>query len=234
MGVGHDRGSLAQLPLAAGMASLAGATDVYGLGLLRDLFVSFMSGNTTLLGMALGERDWSRAGPILGLVGLFVAGAAVGAVLGAIGGPRHAAVVAMSVAAILGVPLLRPGWAVPAFVVAMGSLNASLDHVGQAGISSTYVTGTLVKFGQGIGRALVGQLSDWSWIWQAPMWLSLLAGAVAATLLRHQLGPGVLWPLPAYASALGVAALATRRKADKDEAVTSIVSPREEYAPDGR
>ena len=48
---------------------------------------------------------------------------------------------------------------------------------------------------------------DWAWAWQGPMWASLLAGAVAATLVRHRLGATVLWPLPAYALVFGVAAL---------------------------
>ncbi len=71
----------ARLALAGGMAFLAGATDVYGLSRLHDLYVSFMSGNTTSLGKAIGEGDFARAATAAGLIGLFVAGAAVGAVL---------------------------------------------------------------------------------------------------------------------------------------------------------
>lgn len=211
VGLRLDWDALAVLPLAGGMASLAGATDVYGLGILHDLFVSFMSGNTTTLGVALGHGDWGRAGFILELVGLFVAGAAAGAALGEVSGQQHAPAVALAVALVLTVPVLRPGWTVPAFTLAMGTLNASMDRVGQASISLTYVTGTLVKFGQGIGHALCGKPHAWSWAWQAPMWLSLLAGAVAATLVRQRLGAEVVWPLPAYALALGIAALAGGR-----------------------
>ena len=47
MGAPSDRDALTAFPFAAGMASLAGATDAYGLGFLHDLFVSFMGGNTT-------------------------------------------------------------------------------------------------------------------------------------------------------------------------------------------
>lgn len=38
-----------QLATAGGLAFLAGATDVHGLTLLHDLFVCFMSGNSTML-----------------------------------------------------------------------------------------------------------------------------------------------------------------------------------------
>ena len=206
-----DRSALAAFPLAGATAFLAGATDVCGLGVLRDLFVSFMSGNTTLLGIALGQGDWTRAGTIIGLIGLFVAGAAAGAALGELSGSHHAAGVAIAVAFVLAIPPLWPGWVAPAFVVAMGALNASMNRIGQVGISLTYVTGTLVKLGQGIGRSVCGKPDGWSWLWQAPMWGSLLAGAAAAAVVRQHLGPTAFWLLPAYALALGIAALATER-----------------------
>lgn len=218
-----SEGVATALPLAAGMASLAGATDAYGLSFLRDLFVSFMSGNTTSLGVALGQGDWARARFILWVVGLFVSGAASGAVLGEASGRHHRAVVTLAVALALAVPLFRPSWAVAAFVVAMGALNASMNRMGVTNISLTYVTGTLVKFGQGIGRTLCGTPGGWSWAWQAPMWASLLAGAVGATLVRQRLGAAVLWPLPAYALVLGIAALVTGRHSHPDNATETVM-----------
>ena len=167
-----------------------------------------MSGNTTSLGVAVGEGNWARAWLILWIVGLFVAGAAAGAVLAEASGSRQRAVVTLAVALVLAIPLFLPSLAIAAFVLAMGALNASMNRVGEASISLTYVTGALVKFGQGIGRTLCGKPDDWTWAWQAPMWASLLAGAVAATLVRQRLGAEVLWPLPAYALVIGVAALA--------------------------
>lgn len=157
MGAPSGQDTLIAFPLAAGMASLAGATDAYGLSFLRDLFVSFMSGNTTSLGVALGQGDWARAWLILGIVGLFVAGAAAGAILGEVSGRHHRAAVILAVALALATPLLAPHWAIAAFVLAMGALNASMNRVGETSISLTYVTGTLVKFGQGIGRTLCGK-----------------------------------------------------------------------------
>ena len=54
--IGIDGGStLGALLLAGGMAFLAGATDVYGPSRLRGLFVSFMSGNTTMFGKAISS-----------------------------------------------------------------------------------------------------------------------------------------------------------------------------------
>lgn len=203
--------ALPNLPVAAGMAFLAGATDVHGLDRLHDLFVSFMSGNTTMLGVALSHGDWARSGFIAELVGLFVAGAATGAALGVVSGRWHATAVAFVVTVVLGVPLLQPGWTTPSLVLAMGALNAAMSCVGEAAVSLTYVTGTLVKFGQGVGRALCGQTGGWMWLWQLPMWLSLLAGAAAAVLVQRHLGQGALWPLPAFALLLTLGTLAHGR-----------------------
>lgn len=202
---------LAGLAVAGGLAFLAGATDVYGLGVLHDLFVSFMSGNTTMLGVALGQGDWPRVGSVAGLVGLFVAGAAAGAVLGQVGGRRHAALVVAAVAVALAAPSLRPAWGVAPLVLAMGALNAAISKVGEASVSLTYVTGTLVKLGQGLGRALCGEPAGWTWLWQLPMWASLLAGATLAVVVRARLGPEP-WPLSALAALLALATVAHGRE----------------------
>jgi len=198
--------ALPDLALACGMACLAGATDVCGLLRLRDLFVSFMSGNTTMLGVALGHGDWKRAGLIAGVVGLFVAGATAGAVLGTLAGRWHMPAVATAVAAMLCVPLLYPDWMPWALTLAMGMLNAAISRVSGVSVGLTYVTGTLVKLGQGIGHALLGR-GGRDWALQAPLWLSLLAGAVAAGAAQWT-GQEPPWPLPVLAAALAVAALA--------------------------
>src|ERR1700722_12529345 len=72
---------MSALVLAGSMVFLAGATDVYGLSKLGDLFVSCMSGNTTSLGVAIGSGDGGRAATAAALIALFVVGAAAGTVL---------------------------------------------------------------------------------------------------------------------------------------------------------
>jgi len=151
------------LALAAGMAFLAGATDVYSLAELHDLYVSFMSGNTTMLGVALGTGDPARAATIAFLVGLFVIGAAGGAVLANFFGRSQTPAVISIVSIVLCVPVLIPSWTVYAFILAMGSLNAAISKVGTASVSLTFVTGALVKFGQGLGNWVTGRRADTSW-----------------------------------------------------------------------
>src|SRR5712692_1564318 len=75
----HDvsKGPLIGLVLTA----LAGWVDAIGYLRLGGFFPSFMSGNTTQLGIALSHADWiSAALPAL-LVGLFVTGAFAGATI---------------------------------------------------------------------------------------------------------------------------------------------------------
>src|SRR6202045_3544217 len=64
--------------LACALSALAGYVDAIGFLQLGGLFVSFMSGNSTRLGVSLAQAKWSGAGRALGLIGLFVAGATAG------------------------------------------------------------------------------------------------------------------------------------------------------------
>ena len=49
--------------LVAGLlATLAGAVDAIGYIMLGQLFVAFMSGNSTVLAVSLVDRNWAEAG----------------------------------------------------------------------------------------------------------------------------------------------------------------------------
>jgi uncharacterized membrane protein YoaK (UPF0700 family) len=86
--------------------------------------ISFMSGNSTQLAVALGQRDLAEACAIAELIGLFVLGAAAGQVLA-------------------GVLATAP----ELMVLAMGTLNASMHRAGKIPVRLTFVTGMLVRFG---------------------------------------------------------------------------------------
>jgi uncharacterized membrane protein YoaK (UPF0700 family) len=200
--------------MAGGLAFLAGATDVHGLTLLRDLFVSFMSGNSTMLGVAIARGDFDRAGRIAGIVALFVAGATAGSLIATLAGPRHTVVVLLSVTVLLALPLLAPQWSIPLLVVAMGLLNAAMHRAGATDISLTYVTGALVKFGQGLGSLLCRHQDDASWWKQGMLWACLLTGAAAAAALELRVGTGIVWTLPALAAVLTIVAAQQGQRLD--------------------
>ncbi len=198
----------AGLAVAVLLVALAGAVDACGLSLLKDLYVSFMSGNTTQLAAAAARADWPRAGLIAGIVALFVAGAAAGTVAATLAGRAHLPVVLVLVGAALAVPLAAPGAAIPALTFGMGMLNAAAQHAGAVKVSLTYVTGTLVKLGQGLGLLLCGKRQGWGWLEQAVPWLGLLGGAAAATFGLPRLGGAVFAALPAAAWLVAGAACA--------------------------
>src|SRR3984957_13255390 len=195
---------MSALVLAGSMVFLAGATDVYGLSKLRDLFVSFMSGNTTSLGVAIGSGDGGRAATAATLVALFVVGAAVGTVLAEWAGRWHGVVVMVAVTTLLTIAAAVPSLAIHAVVLAMGALNAAFSRIGVTSVSLTYVTGALVKFGQGVGRLIIGRgRGDWSWTVQGVMWGCLLAGAVVGRIALGRLaGAEDVWALAGVALVL--------------------------------
>ncbi|APG08458.1 membrane protein [Bradyrhizobium japonicum] len=69
------------IALACALSMLAGYVDGIGFLHLGGLFVSFMSGNSTRLGVSLAEAQWWQAASALGLIALFVAGAAAGSLV---------------------------------------------------------------------------------------------------------------------------------------------------------
>ena len=136
---------------AAVLVGLAGFTDVIGFIALDHLFLSFMSGNTTQLGIALVFGD-TRTLSMLGLiVGCFVAGTVSGPLLRAV--PTRAPLILLAELACF-VLAWRLGWLV-ACAFAMGAQNAIPRQLGGLAPARTFMTGTLVSFGQSVGEALL-------------------------------------------------------------------------------
>ena len=181
------------------LSALAGAVDACGLTILKDLFVSFMSGNSTSLAVAIGQGDRAKALLIAPIVGTFVAGATVGTVLAVLVGRRHLPIVVGFVAAILAIPIAWQPATILAMTFAMGALNAAMSHAGDISVSLTYVTGTLVRLGTGLGRLLCGQWKDWRWLQQGVPWLGLVGGGLAAAVALAHFGRATIDALPVIA-----------------------------------
>ena len=186
------------------LSALAGAVDACGLTILKDLFVSFMSGNSTSLAVALGQGDRARLALIAPILVAFVAGAAAGTIVAIrIGRLRLPAVVLM-VAVILAAPVAVPAATILAMTFAMGALNAAMNRAGAVSVSVTYVTGTLVKVGAGLGHVICGKAKDWTWLEQGVPWLGLVAGGVAATVSLMHLGRWTIDALPVVAFVIAI------------------------------
>jgi uncharacterized membrane protein YoaK (UPF0700 family) len=182
------------LVLVALISFMAGMTDAVGLMLSGD-FVSFMTGNTTRAALALSNGDVRHAMVLLVAILVFVAGNALGVVL-AQAASRPAFVVLGWASVLLSIAstFAAPPASLPQFlliVLAMGMVNATVEHVEGLPIGLTYVTGALSRFGRGIGRLIVGD-RDMGWTVQIVPWIGMLAGAISGALLTHRLGDKAL------------------------------------------
>ncbi len=189
------------LLLAVLLAGLAGMVDAIGYIRLQHLFVSFMSGNSTQLAVLVGHGRLAEAEPILVLIASFVAGAVGGQLTAHASGKRHLTAVLAGVTALLIAAALLDTAALP-MVVAMGALNAAMHRAGNVTVSLTYVTGTLVKLGQGFADFVAGRTTDRAWAEQGLPWIGLLAGGIIAAFAQHRIGAAVDWLPVAMAAAL--------------------------------
>ena len=180
------------LVLAGLLAGLAGMVDVIVYLHLSGLFISFMSGNTTQLAAALGQGHLGEASTIAELIALFVVGAAAGQVLAVVTGRTHMTWVLIGVAILLTIAAALATAAEP-MVFAMGALNAAMRRAGSIPISLTFVTGVLVRFGQGLGDFLTRRITGGSWLAQGAPWLGLIVGAMIGSAVYMRIGEAAIW-----------------------------------------
>src|SRR3954467_13380801 len=95
--------------LAVPLVAIGGCVDAIGWLRLHELFVSFMSGTSTLLGLALVAGQADRAAALAIVVALFAAGALAGATLGRLAGPWRGPAVLALVAGLLATAWQLPG-----------------------------------------------------------------------------------------------------------------------------
>lgn len=185
--------------LALGLAGLAGLVDATGFVVAGGYFTSFMSGNTTRMGVELAARPALALAP-LGLIAAFLVGVIGGALIGRRVRGRRKRVLLGLIAGLLtgGAALLAAGLPIPflaASATAMGMANNVFARDGEVTVGVTYMTGALVRFGQGIAARLAGEplpgARGYGWLWSA-----LAAGAAAGGALSS-------WRSPLIAAGLG-------------------------------
>jgi uncharacterized membrane protein YoaK (UPF0700 family) len=200
--------------LAGAFMMIAGFVDAVGFLTLSGLFASFMSGNSTQFALNLGQGSWSAAWPAGAVAGLFVVGVVLGRLLTAVGPWSRPLILALEAVllaapAIFALPSLAQG---ALMTIAMGAQNEVPPPPGEAKISLTYVTGTLVSFGERLGDALRGAGSLSACLPFLSSWLGLVAGGAAGAAAFGVFRAQAL-AIPAAAAlllAVGMAA-ATRR-----------------------
>jgi uncharacterized membrane protein YoaK (UPF0700 family) len=204
------------IALACALSALAGYVDSIGFLQLGGLFVSFMSGNSTRMGVSLAAGNWSGAAEALGLIAPFVLGAACGSLIVLGRGQQSQsrlllieAVLLAAAALLYTVGLERP--AIAAIVLAMGLENAVFQIEGGSGLGLTYVTGALVKVGQLIAAALSGG-ARFGWLPNLLLWAALVAGGVLGALAYHWINLAAIWFAAAFALGLSALVAATAKR----------------------
>ena len=181
--------------LAACFSGVAGYVDAIGFLITGGFFVSFMSGNTTRLGIGLADRS-PNGGFAAALIVTFVVGVMLGAVTGRLA-RAHRRPAVLGLVTVLLAAAVALHWmganllvAMP-MVLAMGAENTVFAEDGEVRIGLTYMTGTLVKLGKRLTVALLGG-DRFGWAPFLFLWSGLLAGAVAGALAYRGFGPNAL------------------------------------------
>ncbi|MCJ2122559.1 YoaK family protein [Methylobacterium sp. J-077] len=198
---------------AIALATLAGCADSIGFLEFSQLFMSFMSGNTTRFGVAVSNGDWENVTRVASTISLFCFGAFLGTLIAAWIGRWRLAVLLTLQALLLAGGLLMP-WGSFAYplhaypiVLALGLQNATLQDEGGRSLALTYVTGAVVRFGTGCANLLLGTVAPSFWI-QAPLWAGLSTGAILGGLLDIRYGESAFLFPAGLAALLALIAIA--------------------------
>ncbi|MDE2341155.1 MAG: DUF1275 domain-containing protein [Alphaproteobacteria bacterium] len=184
--------------IAIALAALAGYVDANGYLFSGGSFVSFMSGNSTKLGIAL-STDIARATGIATIIAGFIMGVAC-ATRGRLNThlSRRALLAAIALVLLGATFGYRQGWAAiatPGLASAMGALNVVLAQDGKVRVGLTYMTGALVRIGEMLGGNMESRAS---WGWNCALWAALVIGcalgaAAHSAFAPLALVPGALW-----------------------------------------
>lgn len=199
-----------QTLLAVVLCLVAGYLDGYGL-LIFNTYVTFMSGNSTLASVRLGQGAIHAALPAAVAVLFFVPGSAFGALLMRSKLPHtHRLSFAFIGLLIAVVSVLTRGesvhitLAVALLSLGMGMVNAILPKIGAESVSLTFMTGNLNRIGGHLAGAIChesladAQTPNESHLARArvelSLWLSFVTGAILAGMFVSTLRTWVLVP----------------------------------------
>ncbi|MGI4950277.1 MAG: YoaK family protein [Janthinobacterium lividum] len=221
-----------QRSLQVALSALAGFIDAIGFLMLGGIYVAFMSGSSTLMGIGAGTWNPDSIKLPAAVVGCFVAGVMLGTLVGGRLDRLRPMGVLLVVAGLLAAAagLCRSGHVTGGgllLAVAMGTENTVFNRPGVSGIGLTYMTGTLVRIGQRLGEAFSGG----SWASAMPdvlLWLGMMVGAGLGVLAFHLLGLDGLWigaGVVLVLAALALWAAPSRSKAEAEAARDAVRLP---------
>ena len=181
------------LALATMMTLVAGFVDAVGYVNLGQLYLSFMSGNTTRFGMALAAGDDGVVVRGTAIIAMFVLGAFVGSLLSFCGGAHKLSIVLGSeilcFGAAYGLSTFAAGrFALLPIALAMGMQNAIHQAVSGADTGKSFITGTLFGVGDALAQVVIGRGHYAQAAVHAASWLAFAGGVVLGALSLSRFG----------------------------------------------
>lgn len=210
------------------LSALAGFVDAIGFIRSGGFFVSFMSGNSTRLGV--GVADSARSALVAAAIVLcFLGGVVGGILLGARFEERRPTAVLLAISALLGLAALiervgAVGYAIAVLALAMGAANAVFERDGEVRFGVTYMTGSLVRVGNGIASAILGGRGN-GWVGYLLLWLGFVAGATGGALAFGSGNSATLWAASGAALVLSLASLKLFAAGHGARASSTAVTP---------
>ncbi|CAN5791341.1 YoaK family protein [soil metagenome] len=197
------------IALAICLAALAGFVDALAFSSLGGFFASFMSGNTTRLGVAFATERHDEVRMAGALLLSFVSGVMIATVI-ARRWPRHAqtaVMIAVTLLLALAATIMDLAPNIKALLllaVAMGAQNGLFPRDGEMSIGLTSIAGSLVRVAERLAGALMGDPDRWAWIHHLMLWLAFLCCVVSGVRSHAAFGTGALWLATGGAAMLAV------------------------------
>ncbi|MFV0622899.1 YoaK family protein [Sphingomonas sp. ac-8] len=186
------------LLVAVLLAALAGFVDAVAFSSFAGFFASFMSGNTTRLGVAVASGLQAEMRTAAALLLGFVSGVMGGAIAARAAGMRAREAVMLLVTTLLALAALCVGFGprqlgLVLLAAAMGAENAVFSGNGEVRVGLTYMTGTLVRFGQRLADALMGVGGRLGWWRDLLFWGGFVFGTVGGAGAFQLIGDLAIW-----------------------------------------
>ncbi len=193
----------APLLFAVMTTAFAGFLDAIGYMQLTGLYVSFMSGNSTRLGVDLAKMDMPVVVHSVCVIATFVLGAFAGTVLASrCQRPRPLPILAAELGLLafsIGLTQAQIGFAgLLPLAAAMGMQNVLHQSVAGADVGKGFLTGTVFGIGQALAHYVCRTGPAAPALVQVTCWLAFVSGVVAGALaitapsLRDALGLSLL------------------------------------------
>lgn len=203
--------------LATGFAAMAGMVDAIGFMASGGFFLSFMSGNSTRLSVGIVESA-PYIGLVAALLASFVGGVVAGSLVGrqtTFGPHDRQAIILTGISLLLfTAPFVAAAGFLPLALCAaafcMGMENTLFEREGSVSFGLTYMTGALVKIGQGLATLISGG-ARLEWVPYLLLWLGLASGAMIGALMFGAFGLKSLWLPAAYAGVFALALFVPRK-----------------------